>query len=339
MFEEQQLGPLIVGLQGTQLTGAERRLLQHPAVGGVILFARNIETPAQIRALTESIRGLRSPALLVSVDQEGGRVQRCREGFTRLPPAGYFGERYRQSADAGLALARAAGLVMAAELRRVGIDYSFAPVLDLDLGLSSVIGDRAFHSDPEAVAALAGAWIDGMHAAGMPCTGKHFPGHGGVMPDSHLDLPVDQRSLAELERADLVPYARLIEAGKLDCAMTAHIVFPALDRLPASFSEVWMNQVLRGQLGFKGLIVADDLGMEGAAVVGDLPERATRALSAGADMVMVCNELDAMADVIAALARAPANASAMARRQRLRDAVTSAPPASEEALARALLRE
>ncbi len=336
-MDEQTPGPLLVGLHGAALTGAERRLLQHPLVGGVVLFARNVDTPAQLRTLTGEIHELRWPPLLITVDQEGGRVQRCLDGFTRLPPARVYGRRYDSCRKTGLASARAGGLVMATELRRVGIDLSFAPVLDLDLGLSGVIGDRAFHEDPAVVTVLAGAWIEGMRAAGMPATGKHFPGHGGVMLDSHLDLPVDQRPLSELEQRDMLPYTRLIDQGALDAVMTAHVVLPAMDRLPASLSPVWVRGVLRRQLGFRGVVVADDLGMEGAAMAGGPGQRARAALAAGADLVMLCNELDAIPEVLSGIADADEPEAAQ-RRLLLQQSIGAPPPADLEAEARAVLR-
>ena len=326
----------MIGLEGREPTADECRLLEHPLVGGVILFARNLGSPEQLVALTSRLHELRSPPLLVAVDQEGGRVQRCRDGFTPLPPARRYGERFDASPEDGLAAARAGGLVMAGELRERGVDFSFAPVLDLDLGRSSVIGDRAFHADPAVVNRLAAAWVDGMRDGGMPSTGKHFPGHGGVGVDSHLALPVDERSLSTLESADLAPYGTLIASRRLDAVMTAHVVYPAVDSMPASFSSVWIGQVLRHRLGFDGLVVADDLGMEGAASLGAIPERATAALDAGADLVMVCNQLDAVTDVIRCL-EGREDCEARRRLSRFRELIGAPPPAARLAEARDLL--
>lgn len=299
------LGQLMVGIAGTELTDEETRLLRHPQVAGVILFSRNYADPAQLQRLTAAIHGLREPSLLVAVDQEGGRVQRFRDGLTRLPPAAVFGRLERENPGAGVAAARAGGWLMAAELLACGVDFSFAPVLDLDRGISAVIGDRAFHREPEAVARLAGAWIDGMHEAGMAATGKHFPGHGAVAPDSHNELPVDQRPELELRGSDMRPFETLMDAGQLDAVMTAHVAYPQADIRPASFSAHWVRAVLREDLGFDGVVVADDLDMEGAAAIGDLASRALAALEAGCDLLLLCNSLDAREEVLAALPPTP----------------------------------
>ncbi|HFD80321.1 MAG TPA: beta-N-acetylhexosaminidase [Gammaproteobacteria bacterium] len=295
------IGPVMVDLQGLELQPEERELLQHPAVGGVILFSRNYESPQQLLALSEAIHGLRRPPLLIAVDQEGGRVQRFRDDFVRLPPAGRFGELYDSDRVRALKLAQAAGWLMASEVLSVGVDLSFAPVLDLDLGVSAVIGDRAFHRRPEVVAELAQAWQRGMHEAGMASVGKHFPGHGGVAPDSHHELPQDDRSLADLELADLIPFERLVPNG-LNGVMVAHVLYPQLDRQPAGFSQRWLGGVLRQSLGFQGAVFSDDLSMGGAAWAGDYPQRATAALEAGCDMVLVCNQPERAAEVVESLA-------------------------------------
>lgn len=282
------LGPLMVDLAGPELAAEEREVLRHPLVGSVILFKRNYVDPQQLARLTADIHAARAPALLVAVDHEGGRVQRFREGFSMLPPARRIGLEYDLDQRAGLELARAMGWLMAAELRAHGIDLSFAPCVDLDYGVSEVIGDRAFHSRPPVVADLALAYMHGMRDAGMAATAKHFPGHGAVIADSHLALPVDRRSLDDLE-PDIAPYRQLIANG-LPAVMVAHVLFPAVDDVPASLSRRWIHTVLRGELGFQGVVFADDLSMAGAAAFGDMVTRAERALAAGCDVLPVCND-------------------------------------------------
>ncbi len=295
------IGPVMADVQGLELQAEERDLLQHPAVGGVILFSRNYESPEQLQQLAREIHGLRQPPLLLAVDQEGGRVQRFRDGFYRLPPVGQLGALYAKGRDRALRLCEEAGWMMASEVLSVGIDLSFAPVLDLDLGVSAVIGDRAFHRAPDAVTELALAYQRGMHAAGMATVGKHFPGHGGVTLDSHHALPEDERSLADLELQDLVPFERLIHNG-LNGIMAAHVLYPQVDSQPAGFSRRWLNDILRTSLGFQGAIFSDDLSMGGARWAGDYPERARAALEAGCDMVLVCNQPQHAVEVIESLA-------------------------------------
>jgi beta-N-acetylhexosaminidase len=282
------LGPLMVDIAGTQLTAADREVLAHPLVGSVILFSRNYLDRAQLRALVDQIHSVRSPALLIAVDHEGGRVQRFRTGFSPLPPLRRIGQAYDADPQQGLAMARALGWLMAAELLACGLDFSFAPCVDLDYGLSEIIGDRAFHARASVVATLAVAYMHGMRDAGMAATAKHFPGHGAVVADSHLALPVDRRELVDMDE-DLLPYRRLI-ANAVPAVMVAHVLFPAVDPLPASFSQRWIAGELRHGLQFGGLVFADDLTMAGAAAVGDLPARAERALAAGCDVVLVCND-------------------------------------------------
>jgi len=291
------LGPLMVDLLGCEMTEEEREILQHPLVGGVILFSRNYESPEQVAALTASIRALRDPHLIISVDHEGGRVQRFRTGFTRLPPVGALGRHYMQHPKQTLERAEQTGWLMAAELRAVGVDFSFAPVLDLDYGVSEIIGDRAFHRDPEAVTNIARAYIHGMKRAWMPAVGKHFPGHGAVEVDSHLGLPVDTRHFEDMLEADILPFSRLCQK-ELAGIMPAHVVYEQSDDLPAGFSPFWIKDVLRDRLGFQGAILSDDLSMAGAAVMGDPLARAEAALSAGCDMVLVCNNPDSVVQVI-----------------------------------------
>ena len=290
-------GAVMVDLLGTELTDDDYELLRHPATGGVILFSRNFSSPQQIHRLIGQIHELRSPHLLIAVDQEGGRVQRFREGFTRLPAAASYWGRAADDARAARHAAHELGWLMAAELRAVGVDFSFAPVLDLNLGLSSVIGDRAFADTPELVGQLAGAWMLGVREAGMVSVGKHFPGHGGVLEDSHLELPVDERRLDEIIQHDLRPFARLIDSG-LEGIMPAHVIFAACDAEPAGFSRFWLQEILRGQLRFQGVIFSDDLNMAAAGHAGCFAERARAALQAGCDMVLVCNNPDGAREVL-----------------------------------------
>jgi beta-N-acetylhexosaminidase len=304
------LGPLMIDLAGTEVSAEERELLRHPLVGGVILFTRNYAEPAQLSALVNAIHGARSPPLIVAVDQEGGRVQRFRPGFSRLPPARRIGREFDLNARAGVALARAIGWLMAAELRAHGVDISFAPCVDLDLGLSEVIGERAFHARPDTVSQLALAWMHGMRDAGMAATAKHFPGHGAVAADSHLTLPVDRRPLADLA-PDLTPYRRLMANG-LPAVMVAHVLFPAVDAAPASLSARWIRDVLRGELRFQGVVFADDLSMGGAAAAyGDVVTRARQALSAGCDMLPVCNNRASVIELLGGLGVDPQPASSL----------------------------
>ena len=299
----------MVDLAGIALEPAEREMLAHPQVGSVILFTRNYESPEQLGRLVADIHAVRSPPLLVAVDQEGGRVQRFRDGFTRLPPLAEIGRRYRASRAGGLAMARELGWLMAAELRAAGIDMSFAPCIDLDYGVSRVIGDRALHSDASAVAELAVAYMLGMRDAGMAATAKHFPGHGAVAADSHVTLPVDRREWPDLE-ADFAPYRRMIANG-LPAVMVAHVVFPAVDELPASLSRRWIGGVLRGDLGFQGAVFADDLSMAGAAAFGGIAARGALALEAGCDVLPVCNDREAAFALLDSLKAAPDPVSRM----------------------------
>ena len=306
------LGPLMIDLTGPALEGAEREMLEHPLVGGVILFSRNYTDPAQLTALVNAIHAARSPPLLVAVDHEGGRVQRFREGFSALPSARRIGREFDLAEKSGLELAREMGWLMAAELGACGVDLSFAPCVDIDHGVS-FITDRAFHNRPQAVSQLASAYVQGMREAGMAATAKHFPGHGAVTADSHATLPVDRRELADLD-GDLMPYRRLIPNG-LPAVMVGHLLFPAVDARPASFSHRWIGQVLRGELRFQGAVFTDDLSMGGAVAYGDIVTRAQQALAAGCDMLPVCNARAAVETLLHALkaAQAPASGVRLAR--------------------------
>jgi beta-N-acetylhexosaminidase len=285
-------GPVMLDVEGLTLALHEIDKIRHPNTGAVILFARNYESPDQVTELIASIRNARNGAILIAVDQEGGRVQRFQNGFTRLPPAARYAERPE--------LAEAAGWLMASELLAVGVDFSFAPVLDVDCGISLVIGNRSFATDPERAAELASKFRKGMHAAGMAATGKHFPGHGAVAPDSHLALPVDERGLDSIRAKDLLPFKRLIAEG-LEGMMPAHVVFSAADARPAGFSPFWIHRILREELRFDGAVFSDDLSMAGASWAGGYPERAEAALAAGCDMVLVCNNPDAAGEVLETL--------------------------------------
>ncbi|MGA7986723.1 MAG: beta-N-acetylhexosaminidase [Burkholderiales bacterium] len=295
-------GPAIIDVVGSTLTDGDRSRLRHRSTGGAILFARNYENPRQLRALVSEIRGLRSD-LLLCVDHEGGRVQRFRAGFSPLPPMRRLGEMWDGDRGAACDAALAAGLVVAAELAAHGLDFSFAPVLDLDYGSSSVIGDRAFHSDPLAVGELAAAFVRGLGQGGMAAVGKHFPGHGFASADSHVDVPRDERPLQQILARDVAPYEPAIAAG-LAAVMPAHVIYTHADSEPAGYSRFWLQDILRNRLGFTGMIFSDDLSMEGAGTAGSIPERARAALAAGCDMVLLCNDpsgqdrlLDALGDI------------------------------------------
>lgn len=278
-------GIIMADVGGHTLTDDDKAFLAHPALGGIILFKRNVIEPAQVRALTDSIRAI-NPNLIISADQEGGRVARFRDGFTPLPAMGRLGDIYNHNQAQALSLAYDTGYLMACEVLAVGVDISFAPVLDID-GCSTVIGDRAFHTDPQVVSALSACFIDGMNGAGMKATGKHFPGHGSIAPDSHVSEAVDTRSLDEIWACDLVSFRATL--NKVGALMPAHVIFSQIDDKPAGFSHVWLQDILRDRLGFEGVIFSDDLSMAGACVVGDIKARITHAISAGCDMALVCN--------------------------------------------------
>jgi beta-N-acetylhexosaminidase len=284
------LSPLMLDLEGYELTVEERDILRHPLVCGIVLFQRNYDSPRQLKDLVRQVREATNDwRLLIAVDQEGGRVQRFLNGFTTLPPASLFGEVYDKSPLEALQLAKQCGWLMASELLAYDIDMSFAPVLDVDKKISKVIGNRSFHRDVNVLSRLADAYVKGMKEAGMAAVGKHFPGHGSVSQDSHHEIPVDNRSFAEIEAEDLQPFLSLIRNGGLAAMMVAHIVYPHVDQLPAGFSRVWLQDILRSRCQFNGLIFSDCLTMVGASQVGDMPTRVYAALTAGCDIVLICN--------------------------------------------------
>lgn len=299
MTTQMLLGPVMGDVEGLVLTEADRERLMHPLMGGVILFARNYADPAQLKALTASIRALRTPHLTIVVDQEGGRVQRFHDGFTIIPPMRAVGAAWQKNPQHGLALAHAVGVVIGTEMVAHGLDFSFAPVLDLDWGGSTVIGDRSFGREPATVAALAGEVIAGLAAVGVASCAKHFPGHGFVKADSHHEIPRDTRPFADIAGDDMLPFKLL--ADQFDSVMPAHIIFEQVDPMPAGFSWHWLKNVLRDQLGFRGVIFSDDLTMEGASVVGGDVARAMAALNAGCDMVLLCNDQSRCGALLAGL--------------------------------------
>lgn len=294
------LGPVMLDIDGVSLTPADRDLLREPAVGGVILFTRNYESVSQLSDLVAEIRALRSPPLLVAADHEGGRVQRFREGFTVMPPMRHIGREFDRNREAGLQAARDAGWLIASELRAVGIDLSFAPCVDLDWGVSEIIGNRAFHRRPDVVAELASAFARGLRSAGMAAVAKHFPGHGAVLADSHLKLPVDRRDYG-LILDDMRPYERLVNTSVIAGVMLAHIVYAQVDAQPAGFSDYWIQRELRARLGFGGAVFCDDLSMKATEEFGSMADRARLALDAGCDMILVCNDRDAAHEAVDAL--------------------------------------
>lgn len=287
----------MVDIEGPELTAEERERLAHPKVGGVILFSRNYDSPIQMERLVKELHGIRRPRLIVAVDQEGGRVQRFKRGLTTLPPMRRLGEIYDENPSRAKRLADLCGWLLATELRAMDVDISFAPVLDLDHGVSQVIGDRAFHSDPEVIALLAHYFANGMKSGGMSSVGKHFPGHGGVEEDSHHELPKDMRTLEELEAGDLIPFKKMIYYD-IPGIMTSHVLFPKIDSKPVTFSSIWLKEILRKKLGFQGVIFSDDLTMEAAQGGGSMAQRADLALDAGCDMVLVCNNPKAADEVL-----------------------------------------
>ncbi|HBI82353.1 MAG TPA: beta-N-acetylhexosaminidase [Alcaligenaceae bacterium] len=294
-------GPLMVDVAGCTLTDDEKQRLRHPLVGAVILFARNFESREQLVDLTRKIHKLRSPRLLIAVDHEGGRVQRFRtDGFTVLPSMRKIGEAWMNDPMLAMRMATDVGYVLGSELRACGVDLSFTPVLDLDYGVSRVIGDRSFHRDPRVVAMLARALSQGLSLAGMSSCGKHFPGHGAVAADSHHEIPRDPRTLTRILREDAAPYEWLGDQV-IASVMPAHVIYPKVDSKPAGFSEKWIQEILRTKLSYDGVVFSDDLTMEGASVAGDILARAKAALGAGCDMALVCNRPDLADDLLGRL--------------------------------------
>lgn len=291
------MAPIMMDVLGTSLTGEDKELLQHPLVGGLILFSRNFESQQQLTQLVSDIRLAASKPLLIAVDHEGGRVQRFREGFSNIPAMGSLFERGQQNLVKAQQLAQQSGALMALEVQAVGIDISFAPVLDIN-GISEVIGQRSFHQQPEFIVPMASAFIAGMRSVGMKATGKHFPGHGSVQADSHIDLPIDSRSYHEIEALDLLPFKQLISSGAVDALMPAHVIYPDIDDKSVGFSRHWLQDILRTKLKFNGVIFSDDLSMEAASSIGGYIERAEAAQDAGCDMLLVCNQREACIDVL-----------------------------------------
>lgn len=294
------ISSLMLDLEGIEVTPEEKEILKHPYVGAVILFSRNYESPEQLEALIHQIRAATNDELLICVDHEGGRVQRFRSEFTELPAIGSLcssGVNSDKTFDEIQKKSYQHGWLMAAEVRAMGIDFSFAPVLDINYGVSEVIGDRSFNSDPQIVSLLATQYIQGMRDAGMASTGKHFPGHGAVTEDSHHEIPRDNRLKEEIWQADIIPFRKLIDAG-LDAVMPAHVIYSELDDKPAGFSNFWLQEILREELSFEGVIFSDDLTMEGASVMGGFTERAEAAMEAGCDMILVCNNRQGAIEVI-----------------------------------------
>lgn len=291
------IGPLMTDIDGPTVTTEDRELLAHPSVGGVILFARNFIEVDQLRTLCMELAALKFPRLLIAVDHEGGRVQRFRQGFSRVPAMGTLGPLYAESAERAMKKAFEYGVTIGSELSTVGVDLCLAPVLDRNNGVSEVIGDRAFSGVTEQIVSLARSFRLGLNHAGMAGTGKHFPGHGAVGSDSHKELPVDRRPFDEIERHDLAIFRTLIEDG-IESLMTAHVRFTSLDAQPATFSQAWINGVLRRRLRYNGAVLSDDLNMEAARTVGGMADRVRLALEAGCDMALVCNDRPGLVAVL-----------------------------------------
>lgn len=330
-------GRVMLDVGGTALDAADRRRLEHPCCGGVILFSRNYENREQLNALCGEIKALRDPPLLIAVDQEGGRVQRFRERFTSIPAMKTIGSIWDADAELGKRAAHDAAVVIGTELAACSIDFSFAPVLDIDHDTNSVIGDRAFHASPDAVIALAKAFIAGLNQCGMVAVGKHFPGHGAVATDTHHEIAVDNRRFGEIERIDLRPFTELCRTD-LGGVMPAHVVYPNVDKQPAGFSRFWLQEILRRRIGFQGVIFSDDLSMQGASSAGDAPARAKAAVAAGCDIVLVCNAPDDADAVLNSMSASPSNEAVTRilalRRKPLQELASSADTQARYARAR-----
>lgn len=294
---QDELGSLIIDIDGMELSSEDSEILAHPLVGGVILFARNYDSREQITQLCRALRLSRLSPLLIMVDQEGGRVQRFVNDFTRLPPMALFGRIYEENSHEACRLAVDCGWLMAVELLSIGIDLSLAPVLDLNKGMNNVIGERAFHYRPQPVIDLAKSFIKGMQEAGMAATGKHFPGHGAVNLDSHVAVPQDHRKMLEVEKEDMLPFRELIKFG-ISAMMPAHIIFPDVDALPVGFSPIWLNDILRSRLHFNGVIISDDLNMEGANISANYADRMLAAREAGCDFTLLCNNRQGVIQIL-----------------------------------------
>lgn len=294
------LGPVMLDIEGLQLTADDKKRLLHPLTGGVILFTRNFFSYQQLTSLIAEIRALRSPSLLIAVDHEGGRVQRFQQDFTRLPAMRELGKIWDKQAGRAKHLAQQVGYILAAELKASGIDLSFTPVLDIDYGQSCIIGDRAFHREPQAIADLAHYLMLGLKSAGVMAVGKHFPGHGYIRTDTHVEVTVDHRAYVDIEMDDLIPFRQMIDFG-LAGVMSAHITYPKVDKNPASFSSKWLKDILRGELQFDGCVFSDDLSMQGAAYFGGIVTRAESALKAGCDMILVCNNPQSVDELLTGL--------------------------------------
>ncbi len=310
------LGPLMLDIVGTELTDDDKKRLTHPLTGGVILFSRNFSSRKQLTTLTTEIHELRTPPLLIAVDHEGGRVQRFKEDFTKLPAMRELGRIWDKHKARAHQLSKQVGFVLATELLVSGVDLSFTPVLDIDYGQSHVIGDRAFHRNPQVISDLAHYLMLGLKAGGMQAVGKHFPGHGYIRADSHLEKSIDQRRYVDIEMEDMVPFQRMIHFS-LNGIMAAHVIYPEVDRYPAGFSQIWLRDILRKELQFEGCIFSDDLSMQGAAHFKSITERATAALDAGCDMILVCNDTQAVDELLNTL-RWDISAASLARLARMR---------------------
>lgn len=311
------MSPIMLDFAGYELSPEEKEILGHPLVGGAILFTRNFHDQQQLNELIQQARHYARNDILIAVDHEGGRVQRFREGFSQIPAMGAIRKTCYDNMEQACDFARTFGWLMASEVQAFDMDISFAPVLDIH-GVSDVIGDRSFSEDPEEIVLLASAFISGMHQAGMKATGKHFPGHGSVKEDSHIALPVDRREKAEIFALDMTVFEKIHQKQQLDAVMPAHVIYPDVDEMPAGFSKVWVQDVLRKQMQFDGVVFSDDLSMEGAVHIGSFTERAVKALEAGCDMALVCNNPTAAIEILDNVPQSYINSTSQNRVKRLR---------------------